>query len=127
MVSDKPPYIDKNTKLGILEADIKQVVIGSRQAIRLEVLGVLDVSDGEDGLSPQVLPLPNKYRKRIEQSLSRFLFWGRHEKLSLSLMRIPVQAQCLILKQTTCILSKPDETSHRHLGYWLGAHLKHTK
>lgn len=83
----------------------------------------------------QVLPLPTKYRKQIEQSLSSFLFRGRHERLSLSLLEnsckqgglglpnIAVKAQCLLLKQTTRILSKPGETSYRHLGYWLGAHL----
>ena len=31
----------------------------------------------------QVLPLPNKYRKQVESSLSRFIFRGRHERLQL--------------------------------------------
>ena len=31
----------------------------------------------------QVLPLPIKYRKRVEKNLSRFVFKGRHERLKL--------------------------------------------
>ena len=87
----------------------------------------------------QVLPLPNKYRKRIEQKLSSFIFQGRHERLSLSVLEntnkqgglglpnIAVKADCLLLKQMTRIMIKPDETSYRHLGYWLGAHLVNTE
>ena len=72
----------------------------------------------------QVLPLPSKHENRIEQKLSSFIFMGRHERLSLSLLEntckhgglglpnIAVKAQCLILKQTTRILSKPDETTY---------------
>ena len=75
----------------------------------------------------QVLPLPNKYRKKVEQKLSSFIFCGRHERLSLTLLEntckhgglglpnIAVKAECLLLKQTTRILSKPDETTYRHL------------
>ena len=82
--------------------------------------------------------LGNKYRKRIEQKLSSFIFKGRHEKLSLSVLEntykqgglglpnIAVKAEFLLLKQTTQILSKPDEITYRHLGYWLGAHLRNT-
>ena len=34
----------------------------------------------------QVLPLPSKYKRRIEQKMSNFIFMGRHERLSLSLL-----------------------------------------
>ena len=40
---------------------------------------------------------------------------------------MPEQSQCLLLKQTTRILRKPDETTYKHLGNWLGAHLSNTK
>ena len=87
----------------------------------------------------QVLPLTDKYRKRIEQKMSSFIFRGRHERLSLfelentcrqgglGLPNIAVKAECLLLKQTTRILSKPNETTYRHLGYWLGNALRNTK
>ena len=78
----------------------------------------------------QVLPLPNKYRKKIEQKMSSFIFRGRHERLSLyelentckqgglGLPNIAVKAECLLLKQTTRILSKPNETTYRHNIGW---------
>ena len=59
----------------------------------------------------QVLPLPTKFRRQIESSLSKFIFKGRHEKLRLSelenspsqgglgLPNIGVKSDCLLLKQ----------------------------
>ena len=59
----------------------------------------------------QVLPLPVKYRKRVEKSLSQFIFKGRHERLLLSelensplqgglgLPNIGVKSDSLLLKQ----------------------------
>ena len=80
----------------------------------------------------QVLPLSTKMRKRIEKSLSRFIFKGRHERLALSeientrgnggldLPNIGVKADSLLIKQTARILSRPNETSYKHVGYWVG-------
>ena len=86
----------------------------------------------------QVLPLPAKYRVRIERSLSKFIFRGRHERLSLSLLENPpesgglgvpniaIKADSLLLKQTLRILSLPLENTFRHIGYWLGGFLRDT-
>ena len=83
----------------------------------------------------QVLPLPSKFSTRIESSLSKFIFRGRHERLMLSelendceqgglgLPNISIKADSLLLKQTLRMLSLPNEDSFRHLGYWLGAFL----
>ena len=83
----------------------------------------------------QVLPLPSKFRARIESSVSKFIFRGRHERLMLSelendceqgglgLPNISIKADSLLLKQTLRMLSLPNEDSFRHLGYWLGAFL----
>ena len=61
--------------------------------------------------------------------MSSFLFWGRHERLPLYLLEntckngglglpnIAVKAECLLIKQTTRILSKPEETSYRDTGW----------
>ena len=58
----------------------------------------------------QVLPLSNKFRKRIESILSKFIFKGRQERLKLSelenspkqgglgLPNIGVKSDCLLLK-----------------------------
>ena len=79
----------------------------------------------------QVLPLPSKFRARIESSVSKFIFRGRHERLSLlelendcehgglGLPNISAKADSLLLKQTLGMLSLPQEDSFRHLGYWL--------
>ena len=86
----------------------------------------------------QVLPLPNKYRDRIERSLSKFIFKGRHEKLKLcelentpeqgglGLPNIGVKADCLLLKQMCRLLALPKEKSFSMLGYWLGSFLNDT-
>ena len=79
----------------------------------------------------QVLPLPYKFRSRIESCMSKFIFRGRHERLSLlelendcehgglGLPNISAKADSLLLKQTLRMLSLPKEDSFRHLGYWL--------
>ena len=86
----------------------------------------------------QVLPLPNKYKKRIESNLSKFIFKGRHERLKLSdlentpekggfgLPNIGVKADCLLLKQMCRMLALPGENSFNFLGYWLGSFLSDT-
>ena len=86
----------------------------------------------------QVLPLPNKYRKQIDSSLSRFIFRGRHERLQLDelqnsyeqgglgLPNIAVKADSLLLKQMCRMMNLPDEKSFRLLGYWLGEFLRDT-
>ena len=86
----------------------------------------------------QVLPLPDKYRKRIEKNLSNFIFKGRHERVKLSeienspdqgglgLPNIGVKSDCLLLKQMCRILSLPNEKSFHLLGYWLGGFLRET-
>ena len=83
----------------------------------------------------QVLPLPPKFKARIESCMSKFIFRGRHERLLLSelendceqgglgLPNISTKADSLLLKQTLRMLSLPNEDSFRHLGYWLGAFL----
>ena len=67
----------------------------------------------------QVLPLPVKYRKQVNSSLSKFIFRGRHEKLKLDelensyqqgglgLPNIAVKADSLLLKQMCRMLSLP--------------------
>ena len=76
----------------------------------------------------QVLLLQRKYRERIEKSLSRFIFKGRHEKLKLSelentpekgglgLPSIGFKADCLQLKQMCRMMSLPEENSYSMLG-----------
>ena len=81
----------------------------------------------------QVLPLPDKYRKRIEKNLSNFIFKGRHERVKLSeienspdqgglgLPNIGVKSDCLLLKQMCIILNLPNEkkfSSLRILAGW---------
>ena len=86
----------------------------------------------------QVLPLPNKYRIRVDKNLSKFIFKGRCEKLKLSeienspdqgglgLPNIGVKSDCLLLKQMCRMLTLPNETSFHFLGYWLGGFLSET-
>ena len=86
----------------------------------------------------QVLPLPNKYRKQVESSLSKFIFRGRHERLQLDelhnsyengglvLPDITVKADALLLKQMCRMMNLPDERSFRLLGFWLGSFLRDT-
>jgi len=86
----------------------------------------------------QVFPLPTKFSRRIESSLSKFIFKGRHERLMLSelenspaqgglgLPNIGVKADCLLLKQMCRMLALPRENSFRFLGYWLGSFLNNT-
>ena len=80
----------------------------------------------------QVLPLPCSFTKKIEASLSSFIFRGCHERLKLSelenlksngglgLTCVATKAESLLLRQSLRILSRPDEKCYRHLGYWLG-------
>ena len=64
----------------------------------------------------QVLPLPAKQRKRVESSLSKFIFRGRHKRLkgeiensieqgSLGLPNIAVKADSLLTKQMCRMIS----------------------
>jgi hypothetical protein len=86
----------------------------------------------------QVLPLPAKQRKRVESSLSKFIFRGRHERLKLGeiensieqgglgLPNIAVKADSLLTKQMCRMISLPGDTSFRLVGYWMGAALSDT-
>ena len=86
----------------------------------------------------QVLPLPAKVTKKINSSLSKFIFRGRHERLQLNelenscengglgLPNIVVKADALMLKQMCRMLNQPYEDSFRLLGYWLGGFLRET-
>ena len=86
----------------------------------------------------QVLPLPVKYRKRVEKNLSQFIFKGRHERMKLSeienspdqgglgLPNIGIKSDCLLLKQMCRMLTLPNEKSFHFLGYWLGGFLRET-
>ena len=86
----------------------------------------------------QVLPLPAKISKKINSSLSKFIFRGRHERLrldelenssedgGLGLPNITVKADALLLRQMCRMLNHPDEVSFRLLGYWLGEFLRNT-
>ena len=86
----------------------------------------------------QVLPLPNKFRKLVESSLSKFIFRGRHERLQLDklqnsyedgglgLPNIAVKADSLLLKQMCRMMNLPGEKSFHLLGYWLGEFLRDT-
>jgi hypothetical protein len=86
----------------------------------------------------QVLPLPAKVAKKINSSLSKFIFRGRHERLQLDelenncengglgLPNIATKADALLLKQMCRMLNQPDEESFRLLGYWLGGFLRET-
>ena len=87
----------------------------------------------------QVLPLPNKYRKQVDSSLSKFIFRGRHERLQLDELQnsyengglgmpnIGVKADALLLKQMCRMLNLPGEKSFHLLGYWLGYFLRDTE
>ena len=84
----------------------------------------------------QVLPLPHSVVKKIESSLSSFIFQGRHERLKLSelentvkqgglaLTCVATKAQCLLLPQSLRLLENPGRDSYCHLGYWLGLSLR---
>ena len=84
----------------------------------------------------QVLPLPHSYTKKIEMSLSAFIFRGRPERLKLSelenrkqmgglgLTCVATKAECLLLRQSLRILAKPEKKCYHHLGYWLGHFLQ---
>ena len=84
----------------------------------------------------QVLPLPSTVLKKIESSLSNFIFQGMHERIKLSelentieqgglgLTCVATKAQCLLLKQSLRVLEKSGRISYFHLGYWLGLSLK---
>ena len=73
--------------------------------------------------------------KKIESSLSSFIFQGRPERLKLSelentveqgglgLTCVATKSQCLLLRQSLRILEKPGSTSYCHLAYWLGRSL----
>ena len=86
----------------------------------------------------QVLPLPAKISKKINSSLSQFIFRGRHERLrldelenssedgGLGLPNITVKADALLLRQMCRMLNQPDEVSFRLLGYWLGEFVRDT-
>ena len=86
----------------------------------------------------QVLPLPDKYRRQIDSSLSKFIFRGRHERLQLDelqnsyengglgLPNISVKADSLLVKQMCRMMNLTDEKSFRLLGYWLGGFLRET-
>ena len=86
----------------------------------------------------QVLPLLNRFRKRIERGLSTFIFRGRQERLSLSeientrkqgglgLVNIAIKSECLLLRQTVRVLTLFRDKSYRHRGYWLGSFLTNT-
>jgi hypothetical protein len=86
----------------------------------------------------QVLPLPAKISKKINSSLSKFIFRGRHERLrldelenssedgGLGLPNITVKADALLLRQMCRMLNQSDEVSFRLLGYWLGEFLRNT-
>ena len=84
----------------------------------------------------QTLPLPQAMVKKIESSMSSFIFQGRHERLKLSelensmecgglgLTCIATKAESLLLRQSLQILARPEEECSRHLGYWLGTLLE---
>ena len=86
----------------------------------------------------QVLPLPDKHKRKVESLLSKFIFRGRHEKMKLSelenscekgglgLPNLSVKANSLLMKQLCRMLTLPNEESYRMLGYWLGSFLKDT-
>ena len=120
-----------------------QKVLFSRQSRLLETLAQRVEVAKTFALSKlyyvaQVLPLPNKYMKQVESSLSSFIFRGRHERLQLDelqntceqgglgLTNIDVKADSLLLRQMCRILTLPDERSFRLMGYWLGGFLRDT-
>ena len=84
----------------------------------------------------QVLPLPAPVCKKIEAAVSSFIFRGRHERLKLSEIQNPpskgglsltcvsTKSECLLLRQTLRILARPLQNSTKHLGHWLGLHLR---
>ena len=84
----------------------------------------------------QVLPLPPAMTKKVESAISNFVFRGRHERLKLAELENPVKrgglgltcvatkAECLLLRQSLRILTKPEEKSSRHIGHWLGRFLQ---
>ena len=86
----------------------------------------------------QVLPLPNKYEKKVESSLSKFIFRGRHgrlkldelenscEKGGLGLPNISVKSDSLLMKQLCRMLGLPEEDSFHFVGYWMGSFLQDT-
>ena len=83
----------------------------------------------------QVLPLPEKMIKKIESSLSAFIFRGRHERLKLDelenprsrgglgLVCVATKAECLLLCQTLRVLKRRGSNCNKHLSFWIGSEL----
>ena len=84
----------------------------------------------------QVLPLPAAMVKKIDATVSSFIFQGRHERLKLSEIENPfssgglgltcvsTKAECLLLRQCLRILALPQQNCSKHLGHWLGFFLR---
>ena len=74
--------------------------------------------------------------RKIKAVVSSFVFQGRHERLKLAKLQNPVdrgglgltcvatKAECLLLRQTIRILTRPQQNCSRHLGHWLGFFLQ---
>ena len=70
--------------------------------------------------------------------MSSFIFQGRPERLKLSelensaedgglgLVCVATKAESLLLRQSLRVLSRPEETCSRNLGFWLGSFLQET-
>ena len=84
----------------------------------------------------QLLPLPNPVLKKIDSRISAFVFQGRPERLKLSeienspengglgLTCLATKAESLLLRQSLRVLSRPEESCSRHMGFWLGSFLQ---
>ena len=84
----------------------------------------------------QVLPMPSKYAKQIENLIWKFVWVGKLEKLSLDetknsrnmggldILCIRSKSDALFLRQTCRMLAEPDLNSYRHIQYWVGQYLQ---
>ena len=83
----------------------------------------------------QVLPLPSRYAREIEQLAGRYLWRGKLERLALheifsppdagglGLVDIRTKADSLFIKQSCRVLSHDEGLAKRHVAYWLGLYM----
>ena len=82
------------------------------------------------------LPMPNKYAKKFESAMNKFLWIGKFEKLKLDEVKnsllmgglnlpcVVSKADSLFLSQTCRLLRDSTSKEYNHIKYWAGIYLK---
>ena len=101
---------------------------------RVEVLRLFATS--KLWYTASALPLPNKYLKKFESLMGKFLWAGKLERLQIDEVKNPrwagglnlpcvfSKANALFLSQSCRLLQDPSSKQYMHLKYWLGLHLR---